>query len=75
MSRAPTNPWLAEQVDQALVEHLTERHVPNPPSRSRWVSTSFGDPCEEDDEQRTQLGEALQAMRVASGMSSLARRS
>jgi hypothetical protein len=49
MHRAPANPWLAEQVDQALVERLTERHVPN----RRGVEMSvdlLGDPHREDDD-------------------------
>ena len=49
MSRAPTNPWLAEQVDQALVARLTERHVPNRRAVEMRVDL-FGDPHREDDD-------------------------
>jgi hypothetical protein len=49
MDRTPTNPWLAEQVDQVLLERLAACHVPNGRAVEMGVDL-LGDPHREDDD-------------------------
>lgn len=48
MKERAENPWLAEEVDQELVDRLAARHTPNPRALEMGVDI-VGDPHREDD--------------------------